>query len=356
MEPGLKLIKVKLFVFALLAVGSWMGSAAQSGEGLGPDGWAIAIHTGAGGLPKDMDGKQRILLERALREALHTGKRILASGGSSLDAVEAVVVSLEDDPQFNAGKGAVFTEAGTHELDAAMMDGSTLKAGGVAAIRFQKNPIKVARLVMERTPHVLLAGQGADAFAKELGLKPVAQDYFYTDRRFRELQRALAKAGRKPLDKPAYPIRNLGLTDDAAADGPSGTVGCVALDSRGNLAAATSTGGLTGKLPGRVGDTPICGAGTYANNKNCAVSCTGKGEQYIRHSIAARVAMLMDEKGLSVDEAVQHCLSKVLQAGDGGIIALDASGRVAMHATTETMPRGIADSSGRFEIAIEANN
>jgi beta-aspartyl-peptidase (threonine type) len=356
MEPGLKLLMVKIFIFALLLVGSFMGSIVQSGEGLGPDGWAIAIHTGAGGLTKDMDSKQRKLLEQSLREALHAGKKILASGGSSLDAVEAVVVMLEDDPQFNAGRGAVFTQAGTHELDASIMDGATLNVGGVAAIKFQKNPIKVARFVMERTPHVLLAGLGADDFAKEQGLKPVTQDYFYTEQRFRQLQRAMAKAGRKTLDKPAYPIRNLRLIDDAAADGPSGTVGCVALDSRSNLAAATSTGGLTGKLPGRVGDTPICGAGTYANNKNCAVSCTGKGEQFIRHSIAARVAMLMDEKGLSVNQAIQHCLNKVLQSGDGGIIAVDAGGHVAMHATTETMPRGVADSSGRFEIAIEINH
>jgi beta-aspartyl-peptidase (threonine type) len=150
---------VKIFVFALLVVGSCMGSVVQSGEGLGPDGWAIAIHTGAGGLPKDMDSKQRKFLERSLREALHAGKKILASGGSSLDAVEAVVVLLEDDPQFNAGRGAVFTQAGTHELDASIMDGATLKVGGVAAIKFQKNPIKAARLVMERTPTVLLAGQ-----------------------------------------------------------------------------------------------------------------------------------------------------------------------------------------------------
>jgi len=291
-------------------------------------------------------------LEQSLREALQAGTKILSTGGTALDAAEAVVVMLEDDPQFNAGKGAVFTRASTHEMDASIMEGATLRAGGVAGIKFQKNPIKVARLVMEHTPHVLLAGEGADEFASEQRQERVAQSYFYTNHRFRELQKALAKMGHKPLEKPAYPLRVYSRTVSPGEDGPGGTVGCVAVDSRGNLAAATSTGGLTGKLPGRVGDTPICGAGTYANNENCAVSCTGKGEQYIRHSIAARVAMLMDERGLNVDESVSHCLNEILEPGDGGIIAVDRQGHISMRATTGAMPRGVADSAGRLEIAI----
>jgi beta-aspartyl-peptidase (threonine type) len=314
--------------------------------------WAIAIHGGAGSLLPGLDRVRRDSLEQSLRQALQAGTKILSTGGSALDAVETVVVMLEDDPQFNAGKGAVFTRAGTHELDASIMDGARLRCGGVAGIRFQKNPIKVARLVMEHTPHVLLAGEGADAFASEQRQERVAQDYFYTNRRFRELQKALAEMGEKPLEKPAYPLPVDSRTDIPGEDGPSGTVGCVALDSRGNLAAATSTGGLTGKLPGRVGDTPICGAGTYANNENCAVSCTGKGEQFIRNSIAARVAVLMDERGFNVDESVSYCLNEILEPGDGGIIAVDRQGRISMRATTGAMPRGVADSAGRLETAI----
>jgi beta-aspartyl-peptidase (threonine type) len=268
-----------------------------------------------------------------------------------LDAVEAVVVVLEDDPQFNAGKGAVFNRAGGHELDASIMDGATLRCGAVAGVRFQKNPVKAARLIMERSPHVLLAGEGADRFAIEHGGERVGQDYFYTEGRFRELQEALAIAGLEPLAKPAYAI-DPQPTAGPALEGDGGTVGCVALDASGNLAAATSTGGLTGKLTGRIGDTPICGAGTYANNRSCAVSATGKGEEFIRHSVAAKVAWLMDERRSTVDEAVRHCLHEILQPGDGGLIAVDRQGQVSMRATTSAMPRGVADSTGRFEIAI----
>ncbi|MEX2309035.1 MAG: isoaspartyl peptidase/L-asparaginase [Pirellulales bacterium] len=315
--------------------------------------WAIALHGGAGNRSREMDRDERESLERSLRGGLNAGKDILSSGGSSLDVVEAVVVMLEDDPQFNAGKGAVFNRVGAHELDASIMDGSTLRCGAVAGVKFVKNPIKAARLVMERSPHVLLAGEGADQFAIENGCERVTQDYFYTDRRFREMQDALAKQGLEPLAKPAYSIHphDPPTSDKPALEGAGGTVGCVALDSRGHLAAATSTGGLTGKLPGRVGDTAICGAGNYAN-KNCAVSATGRGEQYIRHSIAAKVAWLMAERRLTVDEAVRHCLDEILKPGDGGMIALDRDGKVSMHATTAAMPRGFADSTGRFELAI----
>jgi beta-aspartyl-peptidase (threonine type) len=245
----------------------------------------------------------------------------------------------------------VFTRVGTHELDASIMDGATMRTGAVAGVKTVKNPIRAARLVMERTPHVLLTAAGADEFAAASGCEIVTRDYFYTDRMFRELEQIRADAGLEPLGEPAY-----GLPTDAegAASGEAGargTVGCVALDVSGHLAAGTSTGGLNGKLPGRVGDTPICGAGTFAD-AGYAVSCTGKGEEFIRHGIARRVAWLAAEKALPVDETARICLEETLKPGDGGIIALDRSGAVTMRATTEAMPRGVADSTGRMETAI----
>jgi L-asparaginase / beta-aspartyl-peptidase len=229
------------------------------------------------------------------------------------------------------------------------MDGATLRCGAVAGIKFQKNPIKAARLVMERSGHVLLIGEGADAFAVENGCQQVSQSYFYTERRFRELQEALNKEGLRPLKKPAYDIpKNPGNGGGASSEG---TVGCVALDVHGNLAAATSTGGYTGKRPGRIGDSAIIGAGNLANKK-CAVSCTGKGEEFIRYSIAAKVASLVEDRKLNVDQAVHRCLDDILKPGDGGMIALDRDGHVSTWATTGAMPRGVADSSGRFETAI----
>jgi beta-aspartyl-peptidase (threonine type) len=340
-------------VFSL--VGMLAGSTAAESAGTragSPGHWVIALHGGAGRISRDLDQRERQDLEDSLKRALDSGKAILVKGGSALDAVEAVVVNMEDNPRFNAGKGAVFTRAGTHELDAAITDGSNLRCGAVAAIKFQKNPIRIARLVMERTPHVLLVGEGADAFAVECGSKPVGQEYFYTSRRFRELQEALTKQKLEPLAKPAYAIPEEAKGAKDVVGPPSkGTVGCVALDMHGNLAAATSTGGVNGKRPGRIGDSPIIGAGTYAN-KSCAVSCTGTGEQFIRHSIAARVAMLMEERKLSVDDAVRVCLNEILKPGDGGLIALDRDGHVSLRASTGAMPRAIADSTGRFETAI----
>jgi beta-aspartyl-peptidase (threonine type) len=247
----------------------------------------------------------------------------------------------------------VFNRAGAHELDASIMDGATRRAGAVAGVRSQKNPIEAARLVMERTPHILLSGDEADKFGRENGLDQVSQDYYYTERRFRDLQDALVKLGLPPLEKPAYAIpANTSSIGFGGLENIGGTVGCVALDSYGNLAAATSTGGMSGKMAGRVGDSPIIGAGTYADNETCAVSGTGKGEEFIRHSVAARVGWLMEGRGLSVDDAVKHCLTDVLKPGDGGLIAVDRQGHVSMHSTTEAMPRGVADSSGRFETAI----
>jgi beta-aspartyl-peptidase (threonine type) len=339
-----------LSVFGML---SGLGAAADAEIGADANGrWAIALHGGAGRIARDLDPKEKKELTDSLTRAISAGKEILSKGGSALDAAQAVVVNMEDNPRFNAGKGAVFTRAGTHELDAAIIDGSTLRCGAVAAIKFQKNPIRIARLVMERTPHVLLVGEGADAFAVECGFNPVEQKYFYTERRFRELQEALAKQKLPSLPKPAYKMSREaeGAKDDSGLR-TKGTVGCVALDTHGNLAAATSTGGVNGKRPGRVGDSPIIGAGTYAN-KTCAVSCTGAGEQFIRHSIAARVAMLMEERKLAVDEAARICIEEVLQPGDGGLIAVDRNGKFSLRSSTGGMPRAIADSTGRMEIGI----
>jgi L-asparaginase / beta-aspartyl-peptidase len=347
------LCMARQLVLVLLTVALMMNWASAQNDAEAVQGrWAIALHGGAGTRSRSMSREAREALEQSLNGALSAGKEILSKGGSALDAVEAVVVMLEDDPQFNAGKGAVFTRTGEHELDASIMDGATLRCGAVAGVKSQKNPIKAARLVMERTPHVLLAGEQADAFARENGLEQVSQDYFYTQHRFNELQEALAKLGLKPLEKPAYPIERQSNSPQQSGEKASGTVGCVALDVRSNLAAATSTGGLGGKMPGRIGDTPVIGAGNYANNESCAVSGTGIGEQYIRHSIAAKVAWLRAERKISIDEAVRHCLREILQPGDGGIIAVDRDGRITLQATTESMPRGAADSTGRFETAI----
>jgi beta-aspartyl-peptidase (threonine type) len=341
-------------LLVLVAAGMLGGlaSAQDETEAVASPRWAIAVHGGAGKWSREMPADQREAVERSLREALAAGQKILAAGGSALDAVETVVAMLEDDPQFNAGRGAVFTHAGTHELDAAIMDGATLRTGAVAGVTTVKNPVRAARLVMERSTHVLLVGAGADEFAVMNGCERVGQAYFFTSRRFRELEEVRAAAGLAPLGTPAY-----GLPDEQPGEtqpvpeGAGGTVGCVALDADGRLAAATSTGGLTGKLPGRVGDAPICGAGTFADGR-CAVSCTGQGEQFIRHGIARRVAWLVVERGLAVDEAARQCLEEVLQPGDGGLIAVDRAGRISMRATTVAMPRGAADSSGRFETAI----
>ncbi len=341
-------------VMALLMAGlTFHETSAHPRASEAKDRWVIVLHGGAGRPSRDKTPADDEATHESLKRALVKGKEILAGRGTALDAVEAAVVVLEDEPRFNAGKGAVFNRAGGHELDASIMDGATRRAGAVAAVKHQKNPIKAARLVMERSPHVLLSGDEADKFGRENGLEQVGQDYFYTERRFRDLQEALAKLGLPLLEKPAYPIpADTSSAGSSGVDIVGGTVGCVALDSHGNLAAATSTGGMTGKMAGRIGDSPIIGAGNYADNRSCAVSGTGKGEEFIRNSIAARVAWLMEERGLSIAEAVKHCLTSVLKPGDGGLIAVDREGNVFMHSTTEAMPRGVADSSGRFETAI----
>ena len=320
--------------------------------------WAIAIHGGAGSLNRDMPEEKKEAFKKALSDALSIGKTILAEGGTSLDAVQATVIAMEDCELFNAGKGAVYNREGMHELDASIMDGSTLKCGAVAMVKRIKNPIMAARLVMEKTPHVLLCGPGADDFAKLNDCELVQQSYFYTERRFKSLQKKRKDLGLEPLDGPGYEFSadqsnskmNSQVQIESKESGGS-TVGCVALDQHGNLAAATSTGGMTAKLGGRVGDSPIIGAGTYAND-TVAVSGTGVGEQYIRHGIASRVAMLMELGKFDVSSALEHCLNKVLEPEDGGLIAVDNNGNISLQSSTTSMARGAADSSGRFETKL----
>ena len=298
--------------------------------------FSLAIHGGAGTIsPEQITPAIERELRAGLQQSLDVGRAILQNGGSSLDAVVAAVRVLEDDPLFNAGRGAVFTSAGTHEMDAAIMDGRTLMAGAVGAVAQLKNPIVLARAVMEKSPHAMLAGKGAEDFARELGLEIADEKYFFTDRRWEALERVR---------------RNRAALSDADRHG---TVGAVALDGMGNLAAATSTGGNTNKRPGRIGDTPIIGAGTYANNKTCAVSATGDGEFFMRAVAAHDLSALMDYGRMDLAEAARAVIDKVnALGGTGGLIALDRDGNIALPFNTTGMYRGYVDVNGNSSVAI----
>jgi len=300
------------------------------------DRYAIAIHGGAGVIERNTPEGERDAYLASLSSALQSGRERLARGDNALDVVEAVVRLLEDDPLFNAGKGAVFTADGKHELDASIMDGRTLACGAVAGVRTVKNPISLARLVMERTPHVLLAGEGAEQFATGMGVDRVDPTYFDTPHRQKALEKWLEE--HKQADAPPPKSR--------------GTVGCVALDRSGHLAAATSTGGMTGKRFGRVGDAPVIGAGTYACDATCAVSCTGTGEEFIRNAAAFQVSAIMQYTGADVTKAARMVIFDRLKPDDGGLIAVSRTGEIAMPYSTLGMFRGAADSSGRFDVAI----
>ena len=299
---------------------------------------ALAIHGGAGTILRsqmtpDLEREYRVGLENALR----IGWEILEKQGSSLDVVEAAVSSLEDFPLFNAGRGAVFTHEGEQEMDAAIMDGSTLKAGAVAFVKNIRNPVKLARLVMERTEHVLLAGEGANQFAEQIGMTTEPDEYFFTEHRWLQLQEAMAD-GRIQLDH--------------AAAKPMGTVGAVACDINGNVAAATSTGGMTNKKLGRVGDTPIIGSGNYAD-ETCAVSCTGHGEYFMRGVTAYDVAARMKYKGLSLEDAAKETIDRLTSiGGEGGLIAVDTAGNITLPFNSEGMYRGSIEANGNPTIEI----
>lgn len=306
----------------------------------------LAIHGGAGTIERSNMTPEREREYRAgLERALSTGYEILKRGGSSLDATEAAVRVLEDDPHFNAGKGSVFTSAGTNEMDAAIMDGKTLAAGAVASLKHVKNPISLARLVMERSGHVMMDSEGAEAFAKENGIELVDQKYFFTQERWDALQKI--KAAEKSRTSGAG--KEIRITDQDR----HGTVGAVALDRNGNLAAATSTGGTTNKRPGRIGDSPVIGAGTYANNATCAVSATGDGEYFIRATVAGDVSALMQYRGMSLKDAAQAALNKVAKlGGTGGLIAIDRQGNISLPFNTSGMYRGYVDPNGKFVVEI----
>jgi L-asparaginase / beta-aspartyl-peptidase len=304
---------------------------------------SIAIHGGAGVISRaSMFAENERAYRADLERALDAGYAVLEKDGTSLDAVVAAVRILEDSPLFNAGKGAVFSHAGINELDAAIMDGATQKAGAVAGVRHVKNPIELARMVMERTPHVLLSGEGAEEFALEQGVTLVPDSYFYTERRWKQLEEA------QKLEK------NERVASADEDIGYFGTVGAVALDRNGNLAAATSTGGMTNKRWGRIGDSPIIGAGTYADNATCAVSATGSGEYFIRavvaHEICARVRLSGVTAAKAAHEVIHGRLEEI--GGDGGVIVVDKNGALSLEFNTEGMFRGARDSSGRREVAI----
>jgi L-asparaginase / beta-aspartyl-peptidase len=301
--------------------------------------YAIAIHGGAGAVPRaTLPSERERLYFDALAAALDAGYAVLARGGASLDAVIAAVRILEDDPLFNAGHGAALTRDGAVELDAAIMEGRQLRAGAVASVRHVKNPIELARRVMEKSRHVLLVGAGAEEFALEEAFTLVPNHYFRTAARLEQLESE--QRGQR--------------VSDLVPPASQGTVGAVARDAEGNLAAATSTGGLTNKRPGRVGDSPIIGAGTYAKNGVCAVSATGHGEYFIRAVAAHHVCAAVEYRGLSLEQAVHELLHGILAGlgGDGGLIAVAGDGRLVMDFTSEGMFRGARDSSGRREIAI----
>jgi len=298
--------------------------------------YALVIHGGAGVMDKkDMTPEIQAEYILILNKVLHIGDSVLANGGTCMDAIEKTIVIMEDSPLFNAGKGAVFTHDGIVELDASVMEGKSLKAGAIAAVRDIKNPIRVARAVMEKSEHVMLNGAGASQFAKEQGFEPVDNSYFYTEKRYQSLQELLKKER------------------EATINDKHGTVGCVALDTFGNIAAGTSTGGMMNKKYGRIGDSPIIGAGTYANNETGGFSCTGHGEYYIRLGFSRDISALMEYKNLTITDACREEIRKLTElGGTGGVIGLDKNGNVAMEFNTSGMFRGYIKSDGEKQVAI----
>lgn len=306
--------------------------------------FGIAVHGGAGTiLRSSMTAQKEKQYMDALKQAVIAGDSILSSGGTSLDAVEAAVKQLEDHPLFNAGKGAVFTHDGKNEMDACIMEGKTLKAGAIAGVQHVKNPVSLARKVMENSEHVLLMGEGAIQFAKEMNVAMEPDSYFFVEQRFNQLKQA--KVSNTTI---------LDHTADVPDEKKFGTVGAVALDVNGNIAAATSTGGMTNKRWGRVGDSPIVGAGTYANNATCGISCTGHGEFFLRAVVAYDISCLMEYKGFTLKQACdQVVMEKLVKfGGEGGLIAIDATGSIEMPFNSEGMYRAMKKSNSPLHINI----
>jgi beta-aspartyl-peptidase (threonine type) len=313
--------------------------------------YVLVMHGGAGTiLKKNMTPEKEAAYRKTMIKALQTGYDALKSGKSSLDAVEVAIHVLEDSPLFNAGKGAVFTHEGKNELDAAIMDGKSLKAGAIAGVTVIRNPISAARAVMEKSEHVMMAGKGAEDFAKQAGLTLVDPSYFYTEERWKGLQQALKQDSMKTVLDHDKKAQRLGTLNP---DFKFGTVGAVALDKAGNLAAGTSTGGMTNKRFNRIGDAPIIGAGTYANNATAGISGTGWGEFYIRTVLAHDLSAMMEYQKLSVQEASKRVIAKMGKlGGDGGLIALDKNGQVAMEFNTAGMYRGTVTEDGKITVDI----
>ncbi|GAB2212998.1 hypothetical protein Droror1_Dr00021009 [Drosera rotundifolia] len=314
-------------------------------------GWAIALHGGAGDIPLDLPPDRREPRLACLRRCLEIGVDALKAGRTPLDVVELVVRELENNPHFNAGRGSVLTTNGTVEMEACIMDGNTKNCGAVSGLTTVVNAISLARLVMEKTPHIYLAFDGAEAFAREQGVETVDSSHFITPENIERLKQA-QEANRVQIDY-TQPMKKEVKIETHAANGDSqlGTVGCVAVDSKGNLAAATSTGGLVNKMVGRIGDTPVIGAGTYANSL-CAVSATGKGEAIIRGTISRDVAALMEYKGLSLKEAAAYVVEKNAPKGTVGLVAVSPTGEVTMPFNTTGMFRACATEDGYSEVAI----
>ncbi len=333
----IKRISILLIVFVLM-----LNVGALSRDKTGEKPFGIVIHGGAGSMKKgEMAPEKEKAYREKLKEVLTTGHNILKNGGTSLDAVETVIRLMEDSPLFNAGKGAVFNAEGANELDASIMEGKTLNAGAVAGVKRVKNPISLARTVMEHSPHVMMAGDGAETFAKKMGMTPVSKKYFFTKSRWESLQRKKKKKKEEQAKEQKEKSKKFG------------TVGAVALDKQGNLAGGTSTGGMTYKRYGRIGDSPIIGAGTYANNRTCAVSSTGWGEYFIRSVVAYDISALMEYKGLSLKEAAHTAIKKVGDLnGSGGVIAIDGSGNIAMPFNTSGMFRAYKINDGESVIKI----
>ncbi len=320
--------------------------------------WAIVLHGGAGVIERaSMDPKTEAAYRAGLKEAIEAGSKVLDSNGSALDAIEASIRILEDNPLFNAGRGAVFTANGKNELDAAIMDGATLRAGAVAEVTRTRHPISLARAVMEKSPHVMLVGDGADEFAQSIGLEEVDPRFFFTERRWQSLVKQLKKEGLpippRPAGAPPAPAAPIAQIEPPDAH-KYGTVGVVALDRFGHIAAGTSTGGTQAKRWGRVGDSPIIGAGTYASNQSCAVSGTGTGEYFIRLTVAREVCNLVQFKGMPLQLAADQVIHKELVAlhGDGGVIAITPDGQMAWSFNTPGMFRARIAEGGALQLGV----
>ncbi|MDZ7680946.1 MAG: isoaspartyl peptidase/L-asparaginase [Fodinibius sp.] len=336
-------------LIGILAVALLLGCAPQDGEqktqrDTTKKEWALAIHGGAGAISQDRPDSVKKAYKADLDEALSIGEEILANGGSSLDAVESVINYLENNPRFNAGKGAVFTHDGGHELDAAIMLGNTREAGTITGVRTVKNPISLARLVMENSKHVMFSGDGAEAYADKMEVERVNQDYFYTEKRYKAWKRALQEEAQSSADAP-------GPKSKYYVENKFGTVGAVAVDQDGQIVAGTSTGGMTNKMYGRVGDVPIVGAGTYASDE-VAVSMTGWGEKIMRAVSGHTISAYMKYEPATVEQAGNYLLEEVLNPGEAGMIAVDKYGNIFMDMNTSGMFRGKSDSEGNREVAI----